>query len=227
MHALPPTMTTSPLPTTSMTSTPSAQQVRHGHRWQQVGSNDNKYAEGDDDSMYAKCVDDDKTLDKDNSNKYAKKCDLAEGNGNDKPLAEGQRKWWVCQGQQQWQIQQQILTNNNQPKTCGCYRGGEGEEVQPRLVLDNAGTTAVVVFVNHNSGIPLSKSPLAPIVYISAGQKGGGTSGQLLARGGATRGGGASSRQHNHWWLVRFLCLVEKTAAAMTKFIGDCHYTNN
>ncbi len=93
MHALPPTMTTSPLPTTSMTSTPSAQQVRHGHRWQQVGSNDNKYAEGDDDSMYAKCVDDDKTLDKDNSNKYAKKCDLAEGNGNDKPLAEGQRKW--------------------------------------------------------------------------------------------------------------------------------------
>jgi hypothetical protein len=40
----------------------------------------------------------------------------------------------------------------------------------PRLVLDNAGAAAVIIFVN-NTGILSSKSHMAAIAHISAGQK--------------------------------------------------------
>ncbi len=40
----------------------------------------------------------------------------------------------------------------------------------PPLILDNAGATTVVIFVN-NTGVPLSKPPMAAIVHISAGQQ--------------------------------------------------------
>jgi hypothetical protein len=61
----------------------------------------------------------------------------------------------------------------------------------PLLVLDNAGTATIVIFVN-NAGILLSKSPMATVVHVSAGQKEEvHAGGQHLARCGAMRGGGA------------------------------------